>query len=68
MTWALYGKNHFPWNAFAVFMSMDKRVGKDFERGLELLRDKIDAQVAEAQKHTLQEVKFPAPSPTAPSG
>ena len=38
VTWAMDGKNDFAGKAFDLFMSMDKVVGADFERGLAALK------------------------------
>jgi uncharacterized protein YndB with AHSA1/START domain len=38
VTWAMYGPNLFMTKVMTIFMSMDKMVGKDFERGLENLK------------------------------
>jgi effector-binding domain-containing protein len=58
-TWGFYGKNPFPWNVFSLFMSMDKMVGKDFERGLELLKDICEKEAVMVGKYTVAEVEFP---------
>jgi hypothetical protein len=34
VTWAMHGPNLFIGKLMSVFMSMDRMVGKDFERGL----------------------------------
>jgi len=38
VTWAMIGKKNFVFKAFGLFMSMDKMVGKDFEKGLAQLK------------------------------
>lgn len=38
VTWGFSGKNKFPFSIFMLFMSMDKSVGKDFEKGLGKLK------------------------------
>ena len=38
VTWGFKGKNPIPFNAFALFFNMDKKVGKDFEEGLDNLK------------------------------
>ena len=38
VTWGFSGKNKFPMSIMALFMSMDKMVGKDFEEGLASLK------------------------------
>lgn len=44
--WGFYGKTPFPWNVFMLFMSMDKMLGSDFERGLELLKNICEEEAA----------------------
>ena len=41
--WAMYGPNLFMTKLTSVFMSMDKMVGKDFERGLANLKQAAEA-------------------------
>ena len=38
ITWAMYGPNLFMTKLMGIFMSFDKMIGKDFERGLENLK------------------------------
>lgn len=38
VTWAMYGPNLFMTKLMSIFMSMEKMIGKDFERGLENLK------------------------------
>lgn len=38
VTWGMSGKNNFLGKAFCLFVSMDKTVGGDFERGLATLK------------------------------
>ncbi|MFH6604259.1 SRPBCC family protein [Maribacter algicola] len=42
VTWGFTGKNKFPMNIMALFMSMDKMVGKDFEEGLATLKATLE--------------------------
>lgn len=44
--WTMTGKSNFACKAFAVFMSMDKMVGTDFEKGLAALDVAAKAQAA----------------------
>jgi effector-binding domain-containing protein len=59
-SWGFYGENPFPWNALMVFMSMDKMVGKDFDRGLALLKDLSEKDFAKVLEYEIKEVDFPA--------
>ncbi|MBN1478821.1 GyrI-like domain-containing protein [candidate division KSB1 bacterium] len=45
-SWGFYGKYPIPWNIMLLFMPMDKMIGPDFERGLELLKDTVEAKAA----------------------
>lgn len=38
LTWRMNGHNNFIGKAFSLFMSMDKMIGKDFEKGLSQLK------------------------------
>ncbi|MGB2761743.1 MAG: SRPBCC family protein, partial [Maribacter stanieri] len=42
VTWGFSGKNKFPMSIMMLFMSMDKMVGKDFEQGLQNLKDNLN--------------------------
>ena len=47
VTWAMTGHNNFVGKFFGLFMDMDSMIGKDFEKGLGLLKTTSEA---EAQK------------------
>lgn len=59
VTWAMDGKHDFLSKAMCVFVSMDKMVGGDFERGLAVLGTMAAVEAAES---------VPADSAAAPSG
>ncbi len=42
VTWGFSGKNKFPMSIMALFMNMDKMVGKDFEEGLATLKATLE--------------------------
>ena len=42
VTWGFSGTNKFPMSSMALFMSMDKMVGKDFEEGLATLKEILE--------------------------
>ena len=42
VTWGFSGNNKFPMTIMALFMSMDKMVGKDFEEGLKNLKSHLE--------------------------
>jgi hypothetical protein len=43
VTWGFSGKNKFPFSIMMLFMNMDKQVGKDFEEGLENLKNLLES-------------------------
>jgi len=45
VTWSMAGKNNFMLKAFGLFMSMDKLVGRDFEKGLARMREVVEGRV-----------------------
>lgn len=57
VSWGFSGKNPFPWNAFSLFMDMDKMLGQDFEKGLNKLKATIEnmASSASAVKFEVKE-------------
>ena len=59
-TWGFYGKNKFPWNIMTLFMSMDKMMDRDFNRGLTLLKEISEKEYAAIQRYSVTEIKFPA--------
>jgi effector-binding domain-containing protein len=46
VTWGMTGTTPFPWNAMCVFMSMDKMIGKDFEKGLNKLKSVMESSAS----------------------
>ena len=44
VTWAMDGENSFMGKAMSVFMSMDKMIGGDFERGLAAMKADAEAK------------------------
>lgn len=59
VAWAFLGKTPFPWNIMMLFMSMDKTIGPDFEKGLAKLKQICENQAMAAQKYNVEEIKFP---------
>ncbi|MEP2687283.1 SRPBCC family protein [Maribacter dokdonensis] len=45
VTWGFSGKNKFPMSIMMLFMSMDKMVGKDFEQGLQNLKNNLNSDI-----------------------
>jgi flavodoxin len=42
VTWGFSGKNKFPMTIFSLFKSMDSMVGKDFEEGMDSLKEVLE--------------------------
>ncbi|WP_224491020.1 SRPBCC family protein [Robertkochia flava] len=42
VTWGFSGENGFPVRIFMLFMNMDKAIGKDFEYGLQNLKNQLE--------------------------
>lgn len=57
VTWAMVGDNDFMSKVMCKFMDMDAMLGKDFERGLGLLKEQVEAEEA-ARKAALAEKTF----------
>ena len=60
VSWGMFGKNAFPMNIMFLFMSMDKMMGPDFERGLELLKGICEKEAAAIASYEIKEVTFRA--------
>jgi hypothetical protein len=43
VTWSMSGRKNFIFKAFGLFMSMDKMVGRDFEKGLASMKSVVEA-------------------------
>lgn len=44
VTWGFSGENKFPVRIFMLFMNMDKAIGKDFEYGLQNLKNQLETR------------------------
>jgi effector-binding domain-containing protein len=74
VSWSMYGEDPFPWNILMLFMSMDKMIGPDFEKGLGKLKELSEKEYTEVKQYQIriedfggkdyalirQEVKFAA--------
>ncbi len=51
-----------PWNIFNLFYSLDKKMGKDFEEGLTILKTAIEKMngTAAMKSYTVEQMNFPA--------
>ena len=58
--WGFYGKNPFPWNIMTLFKSMDTMIGKDFDRGLVLLKGICEDQAKAVSMYEIQPMDFKA--------
>lgn len=62
VTWTFELATPRPWNIFNLFYSLDKKMGKDFEEGLSILKkamEKINGSVA-AKTYKVEQMNFPA--------
>ncbi|MCU0612605.1 MAG: SRPBCC family protein [Candidatus Eisenbacteria bacterium] len=59
VSWAMYGRNPFPWNVAGLFMGMDRMIGPDFERGLGLLKGLAERDAAALARYPAAETEFP---------
>jgi hypothetical protein len=46
VTWSMSGRKNFMFKAFGLFMSMDKMVGGDFEKGLASMKSIVETRKA----------------------
>lgn len=58
VSWGMYGEVPIPWNIMLLFTSMEKMVGKDFERGLAVLKDICEKEAQVVSSYDVKEVKF----------
>ncbi len=59
VTWGEYSRNPFPCNVLALFMNMNATMGKDFDRGLELLKKLCEANYEKVLGYEIKETYFP---------
>lgn len=61
VTWKLVSHMKYPFNALQLFMNMDKMVGKDFERGLQLMKQYCESHnsMPASGSVSIQETQFP---------
>ncbi|HMQ46808.1 MAG TPA: SRPBCC family protein [Saprospiraceae bacterium] len=55
-TWSFHTDFPFPWNGLMMLMNFKKQINKDYDRGLELLKEKVEA-MAQATTPPALEVK-----------
>ena len=45
VTWAMYGRSNYGWKVMGLVMNMDRMIGRDFEEGLDNLRQVVEGHV-----------------------
>jgi effector-binding domain-containing protein len=60
VAWSFYGNSPFPWNVVQLFYSMDRMVGKDFEKGLLKLKSICEKDMVKMKNYAIRETEFPA--------
>ncbi len=58
VTWSMYGEDPFPWNIMMLFISMDKMIGKDFEKGLAILKDLSEKEYTAVMQYQVKVEDF----------
>lgn len=60
VTWTMNGKMPYPFNAFSLFMNMDKMIGKDFETSLAGLKTMAEEAAAHPPmpQYEIKEINF----------
>ncbi len=62
VTWHMEGEMAYPWNIMLLFMDMEDAIGKDFEKGLEKLKQVIHKGLHKKSKphlSSIQETEIP---------
>ncbi|GJM32174.1 MAG: hypothetical protein DHS20C18_11750 [Saprospiraceae bacterium] len=61
VTWGFEGSVPFPMNAFLLFQDAEGAIGKDFDRGLELLKAYVEAKAEEGANATfdIEQIDLP---------
>jgi len=59
-TWGFYGENSFPWNVFMLFFDMESMLTKEFNRGLDLLKNICENEFKSINSYTVHSINFPA--------
>lgn len=60
VTWAMLGENDFMGKLMGKFMDMDAMIGKDFDKGLGMLKEQAEAAYSAQPKYDIQPVDRPA--------
>ena len=59
-TWGFEGRMPYPFNALRLFMQLEKRIGRDLDRGLARLTSVCEKQMADVSGYAIQDVRLPA--------
>lgn len=57
-SWGFYGSYPMPMNIMLLFMPMDKMIGPDFERGMQLLKQVVEAKAEKLADLKIQEIQY----------
>ncbi|MBN2088094.1 SRPBCC family protein [candidate division KSB1 bacterium] len=60
VTWGMFGKEGFFGSIINWIMNIDKMLGGDFEKGLALLKQRVDDQMHEIGNYQIQQIDFSA--------
>ncbi len=58
VAWGMYGEMPFPWNIMMIFQPMEKMMEKELDRGLELLKDVVEKEIAAINAFKIEKIKF----------
>jgi len=58
VAWGFYGEPTFPFNVMLIFQSMEEMMQKDFDRGLELMKNNCEKEYATIQQYEIKQVEF----------
>jgi effector-binding domain-containing protein len=58
-TWSFTTNSLFPWNAMMIFMNIDDMLGKDFEYGLNKLKQLVETKAGQEPPYTIEVVQLP---------
>jgi effector-binding domain-containing protein/uncharacterized protein YndB with AHSA1/START domain len=60
VTWAMAGENDFMGKLMGKFMDMEAMIGKDFDKGLAMLKEQAEAAYSAQPKYEIKTVERPA--------
>jgi effector-binding domain-containing protein/uncharacterized protein YndB with AHSA1/START domain len=58
-TWAFHTEFPYPFNAMLLFQDFEGAIEKDYDRGLELLKEQVEAKAAAAPQFRVRAVELP---------